>query len=360
MDGYFMRSPINIVFLSPGFAADENDSTSIPSLQHLARYIKTHYPAIELTIITFQYPYQRGGYSWNGINVWSAGGKKGRINRILTWIRAFHKIQIINHQKRIDLIHAFWLTEATFIGKIFSLIYNVPLLATAMGQDVKPENHYLTLFRYLSLNLNLISDYQSSFLQKIKRLTIMNVIPFGIDEVFYAGDKNIRTIDILGAGSLNPVKDFGLFVRIISDLSGIFPDIRCMIIGEGSERRYLEALIRKEHLEKNMELAGELDYEIVISRMHQARVFLHTSSFEGQGLVITEALAAGMQVVSFPVGIAETLKSRKLFTGRNREELTDHLIRLLRENNNDFIPEIHFTISDTCSDYLAVYEKLMN
>lgn len=355
-----MRSPINIVFLSPGFAADENDSTSIPSIQLLARNMKINYPSIGLTIITFEYPFRRGPYTWNGINVWSAGGKGGKINRILTWIRVFRYIQKINHQKKIDLIHTFWLTEASLIGKIFSMFYKIPQLATAMGQDVKPKNHYLRYFNLLSLNLSLISDYQSSFLKNFKRLTILQVIPFGVDEVSYRDDKPVRTIDILGAGSLNRVKDFGLFISIISVLSRIFPEIRCVIVGEGPERNSLEELIREEHLEKNIELPGQLEYGLMIDRLHHARIFLHTSSFEGQGLVITEALAAGLNVVSFPVGIAATLKSRKLFTGRNREELTGHLIRLLQEKDNDFSPEIHFKISDTCNNYLSVYKKLMN
>ena len=355
-----MRSPENIVWLTPGFAGDEKDTTAIPSLQLLARHMKLNYPAIKLTIITFQYPFRRGSYSWNGIKIWSAGGRNGKFNRILTWIKVYRKIQKINHENKIDLIHAFWLTEAVVIGQLFSKINKVPLLATAMGQDVKPENHYLPYIKLFLLNLSLISDYQESFLQDFKRLTILKVISFGIEDVLFKGDRSKRTIDVMGVGSLNPIKDFGLFIRIIGDLATDFPGIRCMIVGEGSERVELEGLIRDKHLEKNVVLEGTLDYESAIERMHQARILLHTSSFEGQGLVITEALAAGMQVVSFPVGIAVTLKSPKLFTGRDREELTGILIRLLRENKNDFDPEIHFNISDTFGEYLTIYKKLLN
>jgi 1,2-diacylglycerol 3-alpha-glucosyltransferase len=277
----------------------------------------------------------------------------------LTWIRVYRKLLKVKRESGIDLLHAFWLTEATLIGKIFCMAGGIPFLATTMGQDVKPENHYLMLIRYLSVPLILISDWQASFLVKIRNLEQVKVIPFGIDEDLYNKKEQERTIDILGAGSLNQIKNFSLFINIIGDLVKRFPDIRCLIIGDGSEREDLEDLIIESGLENTVELAGQMDYKSVIARMHQARFLLHTSSFEGQGLVITEALAAGLTVVSFPVGIAATLKSHKLFTGKSRQELTEYLVRLLNDLPGDFRPEIHYTIAHTCEEYVEVYKKLM-
>jgi glycosyltransferase involved in cell wall biosynthesis len=93
--------------------------------------------------------------------------------------------------------------------------------------------------------------------------------------------------------------------------------------------------------------------------MQTAKILLHTSKFEGQGLVITEALAAGLYVVSYPVGIAASIHSKKLLTGTTREDLAGHLTNLLQLPDPDYTPEIHFTIQDTCKEYHSIYEALL-
>ena len=141
-DGICMKSPINIVLLTPGFAADEMDTTAIPSLQLYTQCLTSQHTELNLQILAFQYPYHSGKYTWKGIPVYSAAGKGYKWNRIFTWIKILWVLKRIHKSSGIDLVHAFWLTEATFIGLIFCRLTGVPFLATAMGQDVTKKNKY--------------------------------------------------------------------------------------------------------------------------------------------------------------------------------------------------------------------------
>ena len=107
----------------------------------------------------------------------------------------------------------------------------------------------------------------------------------------------------------------------------------------------------------NIQLAGELPYEKVVNAMCSARILLHTAKFEGQGLVITEALAAGLYVVSYPVGIAASISSKKLMTGNTPAELAGHIHTIL-QSEPDYTPDIRYTIGDTCREYLEIYQAL--
>ena len=358
MVGNFMKLPINIVILTPGFAADEQDTTAIPALQLYTRFLQSHYDDLNIRIVAFQYPFKSGSYTWNGLPVYSAGGRNRKLIKILTWIKVMVHLYRLRKKTGIDIVHSFWLTEASLIGLVFCRFMGIRFLATTMGQDVKPENKYLSILRYFSFDMTVISLFQHEYVKTLKKAKVLNVIPFGIDRSYFHDVSIPRTIDILGVGSLNSIKNYEQFVEIIGSVAVVFPGISCRIIGEGSKRSEIEKMIEEKRLENNIILAGNLSYDKAIEEMHHGRILLHTSTFEGQALVITEALAAGLYVVSYPVGIAATLQSEKLITGLTIKDLTRHLLALLQNQHLDHTPEIHYTIDDTCREYYKIYLEL--
>lgn len=351
-----MKSVNNLVILTPGFAADETDTTAIPSLQLLIRAYQANYPELNIHVVAFQYPFVHGNYFWHGIPVYSAGGKNGKINRMITWCRVLIRLFTIHRKNRIGLLHSFWLTETTLIGLLFCFFTRVRFLATAMGQDVRRSNRYLRILRFFPVNIVPISSFQADLLNRYPRFHLVKVIPFGVDTTLLPQMKYERTIDILAVGSLNTIKNYPEFVEVIRSLRLSFPSVRCQVIGEGSERSSIERLIAEHKLEEMITLRGELSYSETMKVLQSGKILLHTSLFEGQALVITEALAAGLYVVCHPTGIATSLHSGKLFTGVTKEDLIQHLLRLLQLEDPDFLPEIHFTIEDTCRNYSTIFQ----
>ena len=57
-----MKSDKHIIWLVPGFADGENDTTCLTYLQSMLRTFEEEYPQIRITVFTFQYPFKKGWY----------------------------------------------------------------------------------------------------------------------------------------------------------------------------------------------------------------------------------------------------------------------------------------------------------
>jgi glycosyltransferase involved in cell wall biosynthesis len=353
-----MKSEIKLVILAPGFATDENDSTAFPALQLFLANLHSLYPETAIRLVTFFYPFRRGNYNWKGIDVYAAGGFWRKPMKFFFWIRMLFYLLRLKREEGIDIIHTFWLSDTTLIGLFFGWMTGIPVITTAMGQDVKKQNRYLWLIRLFKPVIITISDLQSNILLETGT-TPLKMIPFGIDLSYYRHEQDQRGIDILAAGSLNKIKNHIQFVEIIRSLAAEFPGLKCGIAGDGKEREEIKRFIHTNKLEKQIVLFGQLPYNKVIEKMRQSKILLHTSSYEGQGLVLTEALAAGAYVVCYPVGTAWNRADKKLRTGTTNQELRQHLIDILMDPNQDFSPEIFYNIEDTCSEYNEIYHTFV-
>jgi len=111
---------------------------------------------------------------------------------------------------------------------------------------------------------------------------------------------------ILGAGSLEPRKDFATLIQAFAELRR-HRRARLVILGEGDERHGLEALAERLGVAEHLALPG---YDANPYRwMARASVFALTSRREGSGAVLVEAMACGSPVVATdcPSGPGEIL-----------------------------------------------------
>ena len=100
---------------------------------------------------------------------------------------------------------------------------------------------------------------------------------------------------ILGVGRLEKQKDFPTLIRSFAQVQQQRP-ARLMILGEGKERPYLEALVQELGLGENVSLPGFVSNPYAY--MARAAVFVLSSLFEGLPTVLIEAMAGGTKVVS--------------------------------------------------------------
>ncbi len=102
--------------------------------------------------------------------------------------------------------------------------------------------------------------------------------------------------DVLFAGRLLANKNVDILIRSISSVREHLPDIRCLIVGEGPEREALVALVRDLDLESNVTF---LDFVAdLYGLMKSSKVFVLPSVREGFGLVVVEANACGLPVIT--------------------------------------------------------------
>jgi glycosyltransferase involved in cell wall biosynthesis len=116
---------------------------------------------------------------------------------------------------------------------------------------------------------------------------------------------------ILGAGRLTLQKDFATLIRAFAGLRR-HREARLMILGEGEERRPLEALVAELGVADDVALPGFRDS--AAAYMAHSALFVLSSAWEGLPTVLIEALAAGTRVVSTdcPSGPREILQGGRL------------------------------------------------
>lgn len=326
-----MKSAGGVVFLVPGFPKDEEDTECLPLLQNYIFYFSKSRPAIPMAVIAFQYPYFIGNYKWNNIAVYSAGGKnQRRVFRILTWVRAVYYFLRLRRHMHVAVIHSFWLDECTFVGQCLAKAFKIKHVATIGGQEVKPSNRYLKYFDFTRLTMTCWSRFSADDFQKVTGQKIDKIIPIGLDHQRFAAiaPAQARKIDVLGVGSLIPIKNFKLFIEIVSELAAEFPGLEAKIIGDGPQRQILTQLIRRKS-QNHIQLLGKLSRCQVMNYMAQSKILLHTSSHESQGYVFMEALYFGMTIVSFDVGYQG--ETEKAIRCRSKEEMLANLRKLLKQ-----------------------------
>ncbi len=104
---------------------------------------------------------------------------------------------------------------------------------------------------------------------------------------------------LLVVARLEPEKNVACAIRAFSCAA---PNDACLVIvGDGSERGMLELLVRRHRLSSRVFFENPRDIEPYYKL---ADIILVPSKYEGYGLVIIEALAAGKPVLSTDVGIA--------------------------------------------------------
>ena len=351
-----MRSIKHILLITPGFPVDENDTTCLPMVQEFLKGFLNLHPEIEFTVVSLHYPYHTNSYLWNKTNVIPLGGSNVKeFGKLMLWRNAIKKVYAIGSEKQFDLVHSLWLAEATTVAIRAAKKFSIPCVSTLMGQDALPENNYLPFIDFNHLELIALCDRQAEELWKTAGRKVNKVIPWGISDQNFDLNKQ-RNIDILGVGSLIPLKNYSLFISIINRLVKIYPEVKAEIIGDGTEKEQLADLITKLNLEKNVNLAGELPHTEIMEKMQNAKILLHTSSYEGFGYVFAEAFANGMYVVSNNVGAATDLEKWKIT--ENEQEFSSAIQNLL---NSKMIFEAAniFSIDKTVNSYYNFYNEIL-
>lgn len=74
---------------------------------------------------------------------------------------------------------------------------------------------------------------------------------------------------------------------------------KIIVVGKGNDEKNFRTLIKNHQLEKKIILKGPLHHDELRDLYAEGSIFISTSRWEGFGLVITEAMASGLPIVSF-------------------------------------------------------------
>lgn len=304
-----------------------------------------------VTVFTLQYPFRKEEYLWNGIPVISLGGankkyKKGPIlNSSLK--KEFSKK---HRQTPFDVIHSFWLGEAATMGGKLAKLFDLPHVATAMGQDVLPSNKRLKSVLSSNVKVVSISSFQNDRLLKAGHRDAQ-LIPLGIENI----SLEEKEFEIVSVGSLIDLKNFDYLLDICEELKKSGIGFKAKIIGDGPNKRSLKERLIGLELEDELELMGEVDYPQTLQLISKAKILVQPSVYEGFGMTIIEALASSTHILSFPVGVAPEVEEANYLTGSVSED-----VKKIQELLNKTAMEARlYNVADCVTDYLELYKSLV-
>jgi 1,2-diacylglycerol 3-alpha-glucosyltransferase len=140
----------------------------------------------------------------------------------------------------------------------------------------------------------------------------IEVIPTGVDLRKFAGGDGVRFRAALGIDAQRPVmltvgrvafeKNLEFLIDVLASVRLEVPDVLLLIAGEGPARGALEQRVAKLGLERSVRFVGYLDRASgLLDCYSSADLFVFASRTETQGLVLLEAMALGVPVVSTAV-----------------------------------------------------------
>lgn len=271
-------------------------------------------------------------------------------------------------RENFDVIHAHYAVPQGFLGVLLKKVRRKPLVVTLHGSDITVLGRGALKF------LVKFVLYNSDAIITVSEFLKMEAVKLGASEekikVIYGGAPTYkperlrlesRTITFIG--SLIRQKGVDVLIRAFESVKKKFPDAELVIIGDGREKKSLEKLSRELGTEVNF-----LGYrEDLDSILEKSAVLALPSREEGFGLVLLEAMAAGVPVVASRVGGIEEIIEHE-YNGilfENSGELAEGIIKILEneelrkkliENGRESLKK--FRWEKTGSEMDAVYEAI--
>lgn len=300
---------VKVVWVVPGFSSDEHD-WCIPALRDLAGEIALR---CELHIVALQYPYRRDKYQAFGATVHSLGGaNRGGAHTLTLWREAITLINAL----RPDVLHAFWAYEPGIIAawlarRVPTIIHlaggeliNLP----DIGYGLRGKAHVRWLLRWALKRARIVTAGSQYLIDIAERFTGGREIvlaPLGIPHgphPLTLSPKGEGGLAILNVGSLEPVKDQAMLLRVLKRVREVVPEARLIIAGRGRLENDLRTLSHDLGLSSYVDFTGQIAHDRLSELYRQATVSVQSSRHEAQGMAMLEAAQQGAPLIGTAVG----------------------------------------------------------
>ncbi len=344
-----------LVILTPAFAGSTTETTWLPPMQVFVKALNRSFPGLKIVILSFHYPVLAvPNYTWNGNEVTTFSAKQPRrFKQILLWLRVWKKLRQLHKQYEITGLLSLWCAECALVGKYFAAVHHLKHFIWISGQDARLNNKYVKLIRPAPGCLVAMSNFLVREFAKNHGTTPAHVIPLGVDATMFEPCDAQRDFDIMGAGSLIPLKQYDVFIKVVQQLAVNRPGIKGVICGGGPEEARLLAMLNDAGLQNNITLCGELPHAQVIAYMQRSKVFLHPSSYEGFGAVNLEALYAGAHVISFVKPVDEDIPHWHIV--ETPKQMAQTAEALLQNPGTAYSPVLPYSINDVARQMMALF-----
>lgn len=205
--------------------------------------------------------------------------------------------------------------------------------------------------------------------------TPVSVVPSPVNLASYK-DKDPRRIRqkfgldkyelLLYIGRVAREKGLDLLVNAFAKVVAARPQARLLLVGSGPYRRTLESLVHRRGLSRMVTFTGVVSHEEIPDYAAAADLFVFTSVMDTQGLVLVEAMAAGVPAVAVeaPGPIDILAGGGGLLVPADQDAFAQAVLTLLEDEvrrkemgEEAFRLAQPYAVSATTNKMLAVYEE---
>jgi len=195
-------------------------------------------------------------------------------------------------------------------------------------------------------------------------LVISNPLPF-----FPKQTAECVNRQALAVGRFAYEKGYDLLIEAWSIVAAKHPDWIIRVFGDGDKKQYQEQIDRL-NLQETCILESATPN--IIDKYLESSLFVLSSRFEGFGMVIAEAMACGIPVVSFacpwgPIHIIDDNKDGFLIEPGNEKKLADKIIYLIEHEEerkvmgqNARLNSERFRIEKIAEQWKTLFENLLD
>ena len=247
-----------------------------------------------------------------------------------------------------DLIHVHILTRLGVIAWIQKLLHKTPYIITEHWSRYLPGNDFNGFLRKFFTKIivrnaksvttvteNLANAMKAHGLKNDNYVTLPNVVNLDMFHIYKKSNNPCKIIHISCfedkskniSGLLESLK--------IVDEKGI--NFQCTLIGEGMDFEMMKQKAESLQLINKVSFTGLLEGQALADELASGDFLVLSSNYENMPVVILEALASGLPVVSTNVGgIKEMIDDTKgiLVEPRNQEALAEAIIKMIETYKN--------------------------
>lgn len=205
------------------------------------------------------------------------------------------------------------------------------------------------------------------FAQKIIKKNNARVIYGAVEPLKISSKKKNDEIVIGTIGRLTWIKGVDLLIKAIKLVTVKYPNIQCIIAGDGPEKNNLENLTKKYLLTKNIKFIGAV--KIKEKFFEKIGIYVQPSLSESFGIGVLEAMTMKLPVVAANVGALPEIiidkKSGLLFN--SVEELAENIIYLIENKKkkneiglNSYKLAKKYSIEKMTAEHKKLYNKLLD
>ena len=278
-------------------------------------------------------------------------------------------------EKNYDIINTHFAVPTGPAGAVLSRKTGVPNVLSIHGSDIynpasKTSPHKSSFFTSgvrFSLNNTKRIIANSSYIKECAErlyspLQKIDVIPLGMPEVKFTPASREELLlhknkfYVISIGRMTKIKGYEYLLKAIALVDS--PEVELLLIGDGTERSNLEKLSQELGIKKKVKFLGWVRDEKKYQYLAASNAYVMSSIHEGFGMVLLEAMQAGVPIISTSTGgqrdIIKDEKNGILIPPEDPEAIaeaikkiasTPHKAKEMIDYNKNYVRDFYITMS---------------